>query len=208
MKGFIPASEEELIEINGRGGSSPASSSDSGSDPEPSPAPSSPPEPQAYSSLEKGRIDAAITAKQLENANTLIEAKASYGGPNTVGETIPTNLKSYDCSATMSATTGNPYQTTAALMDPQVQAANGYEKAVSNKQAGTWTVVQYKDPDSGNIVGHAQMTMGDGKYFDSVPGGTGATSRSGPSTTKTSTLDYLKSEKVQPLSVVYLRPKE
>jgi len=104
----------------------------------------------------------------------------------------------------MSNVANRPYQTTASLMNPTTQAASGYVNATSNAQVGTWTVVQYRDPGTGNIVGHTQMTMDNGKYFDSVPKND---HRGGPSLTGTSTLSYLASAGITPISVAYLRPQ-
>lgn len=205
MEEFILVSEDELREVNGRGGGGGSrSSSNSGSKPSTPPAPKPNPAPSPVtSSLETNRINAAVTAKEVATANALVAAKLPYGANgNVTGKVSPTTLSSYDCSGAMSAVTGRPYQSTASLMSPAVQASNGYVKAVSNTQAGTWTVVQYKDPASGTTVGHAQMTMGGGQYFDSV----NAENRNGPSLSPVSTLDYLKNKGIQPSSVVYLRP--
>lgn len=193
MKDFIPATEDELFEVNGRGGSSPSSSSSS----------SSKSTSLGLSTLEKGRIDAAITAKELERANALVNRGLPYGASNNqVGNPNSCNEGSYDCSGFMSAVTGKPYQTTANLMDPKVQASSGYTKAVGNTQAGTWTVVQYRDPATGKMVGHAQMSLGDGRYVDSVPK---TDKRGGPSVTSTSIESYLKKQGITP-EVTYLRP--
>lgn len=44
--------------------------------------------------------------------------------------------------------------------------------SISNKPSpGAWTVVRYKD--NGEEKGHAQLNMGNGKYFDSTEAGNG-----------------------------------
>lgn len=189
MKGFIPVTDDELLEVSGRGGGSSTPSYGS----------------QGSSTVEKTRTDEAIGAREVSVAKQLVAAKVPYGSSNTGGTVNSLGASSYDCTGVMSAVTGKPYQTSASLMDPAVQKASGYVNAVSNSQAGTWTVVQYRDPKTGKIEGHVQMTMGDGTYFDSVPASK-PNSRSGPSTSNTSTLDYLKSQGIQPISVAYLRP--
>lgn len=196
MKDFIPVTEEELFEVNGRGGGgTEASSSSSGEQGSVSTS--------GQSTLEKGRTDAAVTTRELQNAAALVNRGLPYGASNNqVGTPSSRTEKSYDCSGFMSAVTGNPYQTTASLMDPKVQAASGYAKAATNAQAGTWTVVQYRDPASGKMVGHAQMSLGDGRYVDSVPK---TDTRSGPSVTATSIESYLRKQGITP-QVVYLRP--
>lgn len=197
MRGFLPVSEEELMVVNGRGG-------DSGSSESSSP---STPSPTGLSSLERGRVNAAVSAREVAAAKSLVAAKVPYGASNNVvGQVNSPQAASFDCTGAMSAVTGLPYQTTASLMDPAVQASAGYVQAAGNKQVGTWTVVRYQDPDTGAMVGHAQMTMGNGTYFDSV-GKLGPNSRSGPSLTKVSTQEYLEKNGVK-VTAVYLRPKQ
>lgn len=192
MKDFIPVTEDELFEVNGRGGGSPSSSSSS----------SSKPASAGLSTLEKGRIDAVVTAKEEERAMALVSRSLSYGASNNqVGKPNSGNEKSYDCSGFMSAVTGKPYQTTASLMDPKVQASSGYTQAAGNSVSGTWTIVQYRDPSTGKMVGHAQMSLGNGKFVDSVDTRT----RNGPTITTMSTQAYLKSQGID-AQVVYLRP--
>lgn len=194
MKDFIPVTEEELFEVNGRGG---GSSSSRGSS-----KPSASGKTAAPSTLEKRRTDAAVTAKEVERANAIVNRNLPYGASNNqVGSPNSGSERSYDCTGFMSAVTGKPYQTSASLMDPKVQAASGYTQAAGNSQAGTWTVVQYRDPDTGKMVGHAQMSLGDGRYVDSVD----TKSRKGPSVTTTSTESYLKSQGIE-FQAAYMRP--
>jgi len=216
MNRFNDVSEDELLTVYGRGGGSDRGGPDD--TPSRSSSSSSNASSQSYakpasaglSCHDKIKQDEIISAKSVATANALASKNTPYGSigyaqsPKEVGKVVSLNEQNMDCSATMSAVTGNPYQTCASLSDPKVAAANGYTKAVTNRQAGTWTVVQYKDPDSGKIVGHTQMTMGNGQYFDSVK--TGGGQRTGPSLTGLSVEQYLAKEGITPISVSYLRP--
>lgn len=166
------------------GGQYPSDSSSGGSDDS-----SGGNESSGLSSLEKDRVDAAVTARELAQANSLLEQNIPYSR--------------MDCSHAMAEVTGLEYKTTAQLIDPATRAAAGYEDAVGNTEAGTWTVVRYVDKDTGQEVGHAQMTMGNGQYFDSTDGD----KRNGPSTTTKPTLDWLQENGYEIREVAYMRPQ-
>jgi hypothetical protein len=61
-------------------------------------------------------------------------------------------------------------------------------------------VVRYKEAGSTEPVGHTQMKMGGGKYFDSVQG-------KGPTISTKSVMDQLKPGETV-VSTEYLRPKQ
>lgn len=201
MKEFLPVTEDELIDISGKGAPPSAPSAPS------SPAKKSVPSPVGFSSLEKGRVDAAIANREIANAKTMAAQNMPYGHENNVvGKVSSLYASSADCTGAMSATAGTAYQTTATLSNPKAAAAAGYVQVSSNSQPGTWAVVRYTD-SKGLQSGHAQMTMGGGQYFDSVPK-VDNTHRSGPSFTGVSTESYLSSKGITPDSVTYLRPAQ
>ncbi len=216
MDRFSDVSEDELLTVYGRGGGSDRGGPDD--TPSRSSSSSSKPSSQSYakpasaglSSHDKTKQDEIISAKSVATANALAAKNTPYGtvgyaqSAKEVGKVVSLSASNMDCSAAMSAISGNPYQTCASLSDPKVAAANGYTKAVTNRQAGTWTVVQYRDPKTGEIEGHTQMSMGNGQYFDSVAYGGGG--RKGPSLTGLSVEQYLAKEGITPISVSYLRP--
>jgi len=140
------------------------------------------------------------TDEELARASAIIASNTpsnptTYGSPNYSGAVVPVTTKTMDCTAFVSAVTQTPYTGTASLVTPA-----GYSKSFTsvdsaNYQAGDIYVVRYKDAN-GNIVGHAQLNMGNGQYADSVD----AANRSGPGLTQKNTQAYLAEKCSLPLS--------
>jgi RHS repeat-associated protein len=156
--------------------------------------------------MEARLIDITVTDREIANSKTLEALGAKYGSDNAYGKTNSLSETKYDCTGNMSAVAQKTYLSGSMLMDP-AQRAVDYKDVKHNLDVGTWAVIAYPDTDEkGNKITsyHTQMTLGNNKYFDSVPD-TG--SREGPSTTTTSTEKWLSTQGIIPDDVIYIRPR-
>jgi RHS repeat-associated protein len=139
---------------------------------------------------------------EISRANMLAESGAAYGNTPGLGGTIEgLDLSTYDCSSAMSAIAQKPYLSTAELSDSSATGLHYDLITPESYSAGDWVVVRYQEAGKTEVLGHAQMKMGDGKYFDSNP-------FQGPNVSENSVLTYLNDAGATIVSTTYLRPKE
>ena len=148
--------------------------------------------------------DVVTPADEIARARILATSKAAYepgASAAFLGLTVPLSLSFYNCTEAMSAVTGKPYLTTAQLSnDSATRSADYTEIPAEQFSQGDWIVVRYSFKDSTEVLGHVQMNMGGGQYFDSAY-------RIGPRISGNPVTAYLEGQGATMISKTYLRPR-